>query len=40
MRASWHLIDSSEMFGNTISTTDAANDKQTPQSKKPKIEAA
>ena len=40
MRASWHLIDSWEMFGNTISTTDAANDKQTPQSKKPKIEAA
>ena len=40
MRASWHLIDSSEMFGNTDTTTDAANGAQSKDNKKVKTEAA
>ena len=40
MRASWHLIDSSEMFGNTVKMTDAANDQQAPDSSKTKAEVA
>ena len=40
MRASWHLIDSSEMFGSTKAGTDAANDAKAPVSAKAKIEAA
>ena len=40
MRASWHLIDSSEMFGNSDTTTDAANAAQPKDNKKVKTEAA
>jgi len=40
MRASWHLIDSAEMFGNTDSIADAANDKQAPVSEQRNAEVA
>ena len=40
MRASWHLIDSSEMFGGANAMAEAANDQQAPVSKKRKTEVA
>lgn len=36
MRASWHLIDATEMFGDKTAAKEAANESKKPKTKKPK----